>query len=146
MSIRIFVHGMLLAAATMLAQSPPVPHVTVPPIPQVTQHPPLPDSPALSSPEDEAVPVTPERMPIEASYQQSASEELRNALQRRMGEGRGKDIEVQITKDGSVTLGGTVPSAEDRKRAEQIARFLADGYVVRNQIGIKSNPQVTPRE
>lgn len=139
MSRRVFLLAILFAATATLAQSPPPPHVSVPPIPQITHHAPLPDSPAFLTPEDEAVPLTPETMPIEASYAESPSEKFQNALQRRMEQERGNDIHVQLADDGSATLEGRVSSQKERRRAEQIARSLASGHMVKNQILIRGN-------
>jgi hyperosmotically inducible protein len=48
-----------------------------------------------------------------------------------------KDVSVSQDRDkGVVTLGGHVPSDGDKSQAESIARSLAGGQVVSNQIGV----------
>jgi hypothetical protein len=146
MSKLILLVGTLLVTAMMLAQSPPVPHVTPPPVPQVTQKPPLPPDSPVMPPEDEAVPITPETMPIEASYEGSASQEFQNILQRRMGEGSASHIHVALAGDESVTLTGSVPLPQDRARAGQIARSLSGGHAVNNQLAVRRNAQPAASE
>jgi osmotically-inducible protein OsmY len=48
-----------------------------------------------------------------------------------------KDVSVNQDRDkGVVTLGGHVPSDVDKSQAESIAKSIADGQVVSNQIGV----------
>jgi hyperosmotically inducible protein len=48
-----------------------------------------------------------------------------------------KDVSVSQDRDkGVVTLGGHVPSAGDKSQAESIAKSIAGGQVVSNQIGV----------
>jgi osmotically-inducible protein OsmY len=58
-----------------------------------------------------------------------------------MRAGSGNDVHVTLANNRSVLLTGTVPSQADRQRAEQIARTLANGHAVTNQIAITGNRQ-----
>jgi osmotically-inducible protein OsmY len=53
------------------------------------------------------------------------------------------DVEV-ITQAGAVTLTGTVPSAEGKRRAEMIARDTAGVQQVRNQLSVEPNAMAEP--
>ena len=56
-----------------------------------------------------------------------------------------KDVSISQDRDkGVVTLGGHVPSEGDKSQAESIARSIAGGQVVSNQIGVI--PPATERE
>jgi hyperosmotically inducible protein len=56
-----------------------------------------------------------------------------------------KDVSVSQDRDkGVVTLGGHVPSEGDKSQAESIAKSIAGGQVVSNQIGVI--PLATERE
>jgi hyperosmotically inducible protein len=56
-----------------------------------------------------------------------------------------KDVSVSQDRDkGVVTLGGHVPSESDKSQAESIAKSIAGGQVVSNQIGVI--PPATERE
>lgn len=56
-----------------------------------------------------------------------------------------KDVSVSQDRDkGVVTLGGNVPSDGDKSQAESIAKSIAGGQVVSNQIGV--TPPATERE
>ncbi len=52
------------------------------------------------------------------------------------------DINVDtIAETRTMVLRGTVPSAEQKKRAEEIAKREADGFKVDNQLTVKARPQ-----
>jgi osmotically-inducible protein OsmY len=56
-----------------------------------------------------------------------------------------KDVSISQDRDkGVVTLGGHVPSEGDKSQAESLAKSIAGGQVVSNQIGVI--PPATERE
>jgi osmotically-inducible protein OsmY len=53
-----------------------------------------------------------------------------------------KDIKVDVDKDKQLlTLTGDVKNQDDKDRAEQIAKTVADGFVISNEIGIRPEGQ-----
>ena len=65
------------------------------------------------------------------------SPDVSDSVRRSLEQAGLKDVSVSQDRDkGVVTLGGRVPSAGDKSEAESIAKSIASGQVVSNQIGI----------
>jgi osmotically-inducible protein OsmY len=73
------------------------------------------------------------------------SPDVSDSIRKSLDQAGLKDVSVTQDRDkGVVTLGGHVPSEGDKSQAESIARSIAGGQVVSNQIGVI--PPATERE
>jgi osmotically-inducible protein OsmY len=59
------------------------------------------------------------------------------ALQRDMP---GSEIQVSVTDDGSLQLTGSVPTSDQKRRAEDIARSTTHNQSIVNKITVRSEP------
>jgi hyperosmotically inducible protein len=65
------------------------------------------------------------------------SPDVSDSVRRSLDQAGLKDVSVSQDRDkGVVTLGGRVPSEDDKSQAESIAKSIAGGQVVSNQIGV----------
>src|ERR1700731_5402338 len=65
------------------------------------------------------------------------SPDVSDSIRKSLDEAGLKDVSVsQDREKGVVTLGGHVPSDGDKSQAESIAKSIAGGQVVSNQIGV----------
>jgi osmotically-inducible protein OsmY len=65
------------------------------------------------------------------------SPDVSDSIRKSLDQADLKDISVSQDRDkGVVTLGGHVPAESDKSQAESIARSIAGGQVVSNQIGV----------
>jgi hyperosmotically inducible periplasmic protein len=73
------------------------------------------------------------------------SPDVSDSIRKSLDQAGLKDVSISQDRDkGVVTLGGHVPSEGDKSQAESIARSIAGGQVVSNQIGVI--PPATERE
>ncbi len=73
------------------------------------------------------------------------SPDVSESIRRSLNQAGFKDVSVSEDRDkGVVTLGGQVASDNEKSQAESIAKSLAGGQVVANQIGVI--PPATPSE
>ena len=65
------------------------------------------------------------------------SPDVSDTIRKSLDQASLKDVSVSQDRDkGVVTLGGHVPTDGDKSQAESIAKSIADGQVVSNQIGV----------
>jgi len=65
------------------------------------------------------------------------SPDVSDTIRKSLDQASLKDVSVSQDRDkGVVTLGGHVPSDRDKSQAESIAKSIAGGQVVSNQIGV----------
>jgi osmotically-inducible protein OsmY len=65
------------------------------------------------------------------------SPDVSDSIRKSLDQGGLQDVSVSQDRDkGVVTLGGHVPSDGDKSQAESIAKSIAGGQVVSNQIGV----------
>jgi hyperosmotically inducible protein len=73
-----------------------------------------------------------------ACNQQSKAPDVTDSVRQALDQAGLKDVKVSQDRDkGVVTLGGTVPSDNDKTQAESIARSVAGTQVVANEIGVR---------
>jgi osmotically-inducible protein OsmY len=72
------------------------------------------------------------------------SPDVSDSIRKSLDQGGLQDVSVSQDRDkGVVTLGGHVPSDGDKSQAESIAKSIAGGQVVSNQIGVIPPAAVT---
>jgi len=65
------------------------------------------------------------------------SPDVSDTIRKSLDQASLKDVSVSQDRDkGVVTLGGHVPTDGDKSQAESIAKSIADGQVISNQIGV----------
>src|SRR5579862_4554279 len=65
------------------------------------------------------------------------SPDVSDSIRKSLDQASLKDVSVSQDRDnGLVTLGGRVPTDNDKSQAESIAKSIAGGQVVSNQIGV----------
>jgi hyperosmotically inducible protein len=65
------------------------------------------------------------------------SPDVSDTIRKSLDQASLKDVSVSQDRDkGVVTLGGHVPADGDKSQAESIAKSIADGQVISNQIGV----------
>ena len=68
---------------------------------------------------------------------QTKSPDVSDSIRKSLDQASLKDVSVSQDRDkGVVTLGGHVPTDNDKSQAESIAKSIAGGQVVSNQIGV----------
>jgi hypothetical protein len=129
------------SAPVALSQSS-TPHTRPPILPQ--DQAPLPDRPGQGNPEqgiqdrvapfppDQSQPVATSPAPATSTLADSQAR-VQEALQRDMP---GSGIQVSVTDNGSLQLTGSVPTSDQKRRAEDIARSTTNNQSIVNRIAV----------
>jgi len=70
--------------------------------------------------------------------QRDKNPDVKSAVERALSDSGLSDVKVSQDRDkGVITLSGTVQSDNDKKRAEDTAKTVAESYVLANEIGVR---------
>jgi hypothetical protein len=142
--------GLVSSSLTAVAQA--VPHTTPPPASREDQQAPPPNKPDQQSP-SRTTPGAPDQStsaePPTGTLADS-QKRVQDALAREMPAGHGNDVKVSVTDDGSLQLTGSVDTAYQKQRAEDIARSAGSIQSIVNKIQVNrsnqlSNPTTVPK-